>query len=213
MRDITAHCDLEVCAPPATPWFALTVKPKHEKAVAAQLQARSIEGYAPVYRERHRWSDRVQSVELPLFPRYVLARFQFVERLSVLTIPSVKSVVTFGGKPCSVDPGEIDAVQRMVASGMPVAPWPFLKIGQHVRLSGGAMDGLEGILVREKSGYRVVVSVSLLNRSVSVEIDRSQVRAVTGTLTAPRCELYLQSRSPFSRACSSVTSPRAKTGT
>jgi transcription antitermination factor NusG len=89
----------------------------------------------------------------------------------------VQSIVAFGGEPCAVDPREIEAIQRMVASGRAIVPWPFLKIGQFVRISGGAMDGIEGILVREKAAYRIVVSVSLLNRSVAVEVDRSQVRS------------------------------------
>ena len=85
--------------PQSTRWFAVTVKPQHEKAVAAQLEAKGLEGYVPVYRDRHRWSDRVRTVELPLFPRYVFARFRLAERLSVVTVPSVTSIVSFGGKP------------------------------------------------------------------------------------------------------------------
>jgi transcription antitermination factor NusG len=193
MPSVKARSQFEVGVPQTVLWFALTVRPQHEQAVAAQLQAKALESYVPVYRERHRWSDRVQSVELPLFPRYVFARFRLPERLSVLSIPSVKSIVSFGGKPCAVDPREIEAVQRMVASGMPVMPWPFLKIGQPVRLSGGAMDGLEGILVREKTGYRVVVNITILNRAVAVEIDRNHVKAVAGARNTPRCELHVRS--------------------
>lgn len=173
-------------------WFAVTVKPQHEKAVAAQLTAKGLEGYVPLYPARRRWSDRLQTVDLPLFPRYVFARFGLAERVSVVTIPSVTSIVSFGGKPCAMDEGEIEAIRRMLASGLPVAPWPFLKIGQRVRISGGSMDNLEGILVREKTGYRVVVNVQLLNRAVSVEIDRSQVKAVTGEPSGPHCDLYLR---------------------
>ena len=179
--------------PQTTDWFALTVKPQHEKAVEAQLHAKGLEGYLPLYRERHRWSDRFTTVELPLFPRYVFACFSIAERQSVLSIPSVTSIVGFGGRPCAVDSREIEAVRRMVASGMRITPWPFLKVGQLVRVSGGAMDGLEGILVREKTCYRVIVNVSILNRSAALEIDRSRVRAVAIARTAPRCELYLES--------------------
>src|ERR1700735_5662699 len=114
---------------PQPTWFALTVQPQHEKAVAAQLLLKAIDGYVPVYCEHHPWSDRVQSVELPLFPRYVLACFDLAERLTVLTTPGVKSIVGFGGKACAIDPREIAAVQQMIASGMPVGPWPFLKVG------------------------------------------------------------------------------------
>ncbi|MBZ5723965.1 MAG: hypothetical protein LAP87_03125 [Acidobacteriia bacterium] len=173
-------------------WFALTVKPQHEKAVVAQLRGRDIEGWVPLYRERRRWSDRQRTVELPLFPRYVLARFRLADRPSVLAIPSVTSIVSFGGKPCAVEAREIEAVRHMVASGLPVRPWPLLEIGQPVRISGGVMDGLQGILVREKTAYRVVVNVQLLNSAASVEIERSHVMAVKGARQAPRCELQLR---------------------
>jgi len=173
-------------------WFALTLKAQHEKAVAAKLQAKGIEGYVPFYRERHRWSDRIRTVEVPLFPRYAFARFRLAERVAALSLSGVTSIVSFGGQPCPVEPREIEAIQCMIASGLPVTPWPLLKIGQPVRLSGSAMDGLEGILVGEKTGYRVVVNVQLLNRAVSVEIDRSHVEAVTDDGGVGRCELHIR---------------------
>src|ERR1039458_584693 len=92
-------------------WFVLTVKPQHEKAVAEQLRAKSLEEYLPLYQARRRWSDRVATVELPLFPRYVFCRFSFENRLQVLQTPSVSSIVSFGGKPCPVEHREIETVQ------------------------------------------------------------------------------------------------------
>src|ERR1017187_9157461 len=141
-------------------WFALTVKPRHEKAVAEHLLARSLESYAPVYRERRRWSDRLRTVELPLFPRYVFCRFSFADRLKVISMPSVQSVVGFGGEPAPVQHEEIDAVKTLAGSG------------------------LEGILAREKSGYRVVINVELLQRAVAVEIDRNFVGTIDGAQSA-----------------------------
>lgn len=161
-------------------WFALTVKPRHEKAVAERLVARSLESYAPVYRDRRRWSDRVQTVEVPLFPRYVFCRFCFADRLKVLSMPSVQSVVGFGGQPASVPDEEIDAVKTLVGSGVAIAPWQYLRAGQRVRICEGLLSGLEGILAREKSGYRLVVNIELLQRGVAVEIDREAVKAIDG---------------------------------
>ena len=156
-------------------WFALVVKPQHEKAVAEQLQAKALEHYLPLYRARRRWSDRTKAVELPLFPRYVFCRFGFEQRLKVLSTPSIVCIVSFGGKPAPVSETELDAVRALVGSGLPVSPWPFLRSGERVRITHGALAGVEGILVRENSAYRVVVSVELLNSAAAVEIDRDLV--------------------------------------
>jgi len=164
-----------------TRWFALSVKPQHEKAVAERLIAKSLQSYVPLYRERRRWSDRVQTVELPLFSRYVFCRFSLPDRVIVLSTPSIRSIVGFGGKPAPVRDEEIDALQAMVGSGLPVAPWRYLHIGQRVRICEGPLSGLEGILARERSGYRVVVNVELLHCAAAVEVDRDSVRALEGS--------------------------------
>lgn len=156
-------------------WFAVTVKPQHEKAVAEQLQAKAFEAYVPLYRSRHHWSDRVKVVELPLFPRYVFGRFGFEERSRVLATPGVTSIVSFSGRPCPVSDQEIDAVKTMVGSGLPVKVWPYVGVGQKIRVRHGAMAGLEGILVRVKADYRIVVNLQLLNRGVCVEVERDLV--------------------------------------
>ena len=172
-------------------WYALTVKSQHEKAVAEQLQTRALESYLPLYRARRRWSDRVKTIDLPLFSRYVFCRFDFENRLKVLSISSIISIVGFGGKPCPIPDHEIETIQAVVGSGLPVSPWPFLRIGQRVRICEGALEGLEGILAREKTGYRVIVNVELLNRAVAVEIERDLVHPVAGAPAAPSSELYL----------------------
>ena len=156
-------------------WYALSVRPQHEKAVADQLQAESLEGYLPVYRATRRWSDRSKTIELPLSSRYVVCRFNFEQRLRVLQTFSVTSIVGFAGKPCPLSDQEIASIRRMVGSSLPLSPWPFVRLGQRVRICRGSMEGVEGILSREKSLYRVVVNVELLNRAVAVEIDRDMV--------------------------------------
>jgi len=160
-------------------WFALTVKPQHEKAVAEQLQLKSLEGYAPLYKAKRQWRDRTRVLELPLFPKYVFCRFAALQRPLVLQTPGVTSIVGFGGKPYPVGDQEIEGVKTMIASGKPLRLYPHLAVGQPVRICDGSMTGLIGILVREKSVYRVVVNVELLNRGVSVEVPRDIVEAVT----------------------------------
>lgn len=161
-------------------WFALTVKPQHEKAVAEQLKAKSLEGYVPYYSSRRRWSDRTKVVELPLFPRYVFCRFKFEERAKILSILSVTSIVGFGGKPCPLSDGEIQTIQSMVGSGLPIAPSPVVYVGQKVRIVDGALCGLEGVLAREKGGCRVIVNMDLLQRGVAVDIHRDLIAPIGG---------------------------------
>jgi transcription antitermination factor NusG len=171
-------------------WFAVTVKPQHERATAEQLQAKALEAYVPLYRDRRRWSDRVKTIEVPLFLRYVFCRFDCEDRARVLKTPGVLSIVSFDGKPCPVSDEEIHAVKTMVDSGMPVTVWPYVRAGQRVRIREGSMSGLEGILVREKAGYRIVVNVELLNRGVAVEIERDLVEPAGGGRPSRPADLH-----------------------
>lgn len=159
-------------------WYALTVKPRHEKAAAQYLTGKRLESFLPLYRSQRRWSDRKKVVELCLFPGYVFCRFGYEHRLEVLKIPSVTSIVGFGGQPASVPDAEIQAIQTIIASGRPAGPWPYLTAGRRVRIEHGPLTGLEGILTREKDAWRVVVSVELLRRSVAVEIDREMISPI-----------------------------------
>ena len=168
-------------------WFALTVKPQHEKSVAEHLNGRNVEGYAPTYSVKRHWSDRVKLIDTPLFPGYVFCRFHFDDRRKVLSLPGITSVVGFGGKPCPVADEEIDAVRVMVKSGYPIQPWEYLAAGQRVRIEHGKLAGLEGILVRDKAVDRVVINVEMLGRAAAVEIDReSLVAAGSAACIHPR---------------------------
>src|ERR1035437_9420653 len=129
----------EACPHGPMNWYALTVKSQHEKAVDEQLQAKALESYLPLYRARRRWSDRIKTVDLPLFSRYVFCRFGFEDRLKVLQISSITSIVGFGGKPCPIPDHEIATIQSVVGSGLPYYPSALLRIGQRVRIRGGAL--------------------------------------------------------------------------
>lgn len=153
-------------------WFALTVKPQHEGKTAAALRNKGLEDFLPLYRARHHWSDRVKELQLPLFPGYVFSRFSLNDQLRVLTVPGILRIVGFGKHPTPVPESEITAVRTMVASGLPLYPWPFLKVGQHVYIDHGPLRGLEGILLQFRNTWRVVLSINLLQRSVAVEVDR-----------------------------------------
>jgi transcription antitermination factor NusG len=157
-------------------WFALRVKSRYEKLVSTLLRDKGYEEFLPLYWSRRRWSDRFQSVELPLFPGYVFCRLDPRYRLPLLITPGVLHFVGIGRNPEPIEDGEVAAVQSAVGSGLRAEPWPFLRVGHRVRLGEGPLSGLEGILIEVRKQHRIVVSVTLLQRSVAVEIERQWVR-------------------------------------
>jgi transcription antitermination factor NusG len=161
-----------------TNWYALQVRGRNEKAIASLLSNQDYECFLPVYKCRRRWSDRIKEIELPLFPGYLFCRFDPHHRLPILVTPGVLSVVGVARKPMPVEEAEIRAIETVVSSGLPTQPWPFLHLGDRVRIDSGALRGLEGILLEFKGQYRIVVSVTLLQRSVAVEIDSAWVRSL-----------------------------------
>jgi transcription antitermination factor NusG len=156
-------------------WYAMVVKPRHEKTVAAGLRVQGFHEFLPTYTARHRWSDRSKRVELPLFAGYVFGSFDLRDRLRVTKTPGVRSIVSFANTPCPVPNTEIEAIKMAVESGLPLEPWPLVRAGQQVRVESGPLSGLEGVLLKDKGFYRVVIEVSLLNRSMAVEIERSMI--------------------------------------
>ena len=171
-------------------WFALTVKPNHERAAAQSLEAKALEAFLPLYRARRRWSDRIKELELPLFAGYVFCRFAALERAHALATPGVTSVVGFGHTPAPVPEAEIESVRAMVSSGLPLSPWPFLRVGERVRIEAGPLCGVEGILMQVKDAWRVVVSVELLQRSVAAEVERDVVAVVGGGACKPHGSVH-----------------------
>ena len=160
-------------------WYGLRTKSRFEKAAAASLAYKGYENYLPTYRSRRRWSDRVTEVESPLFPGYVFCRFDLSKRLPILTIPGIVSVVGIGREPAVIPDDEITAIETVLQSGLKAEPWPYLAEGQRVRIEKGSLSGIEGIVVKsKKAAWRMVVSVTLLQRSISVEIDREWIRAI-----------------------------------
>jgi transcription antitermination factor NusG len=159
----------------SAPWFALIVRHQHERSTHAALASRMLPSLVPTYKVRNRWSDRFKEIELPLFAGYVFCRFDLRQRTAVLTTPGVRSIVGFGGAPAPVDCAEIDAIETMMRSNLPIGPWPYLKPGDRVRVERGPLRGLEGTLLREKDRFRLVVGIELLQRSVAAELDPQMV--------------------------------------
>ena len=165
-------------ADPNPCWFALYVKVRHERMTADALQSRGFEEFLPLCRTRRRWSDRIKDLEVPLFSRYLFCRFDMQDRHRVLTTPGVKYVVRIANIPIPVPDAEIAALEAVMKSGAAAQPWPFLQAGQWVRIEAGPLAGLEGILQDFRGSRRLVIAVTLLQRSVAVEIDWLDVTSI-----------------------------------
>jgi len=162
----------------ANQWFAVRVRSNQERTAVAHLRERGYEEFAPCYKTERMWSDRKKQIDQYLFPGYVFCRLNPNDRLPVLTAPGVVDLVGFGRIPTPIPEDEIERVRKMVESGLLVSPFPFVKVGETILIERGPLAGVEGILVEEKGRYRLVVSINLLQRSVSAEVDRQSVRPV-----------------------------------
>jgi transcription antitermination factor NusG len=156
-------------------WFALQVRSRWESSTALLLSGKGYQTLLPTYQTKKRWNGRLRQLNAPLFPGYVFCQFDALNRLPILITPGVIAVVGRGRVPVAVDDAEITAIQTIVSSGVPAEPWPYLEIGQRIRIESDVLYGLEGVLIKFKGNHRIVVSVSLLRRSVALEIDRSCV--------------------------------------
>lgn len=161
------------------PWYGIRTRSNHEKVTAASLRGKGFTQYLPVYRAQSRRFGRMAETEKPLFPGYVFCRFDSTKRLPIITTPGVVSVVGFGNAPSPIEDCEIEAIQAILDSGAPAEPCPFLHQGQRIRITRGALEGIEGTLLMKRNSWRMVVSISMLQRSISVEIDRDQITQVS----------------------------------
>ncbi|HZQ91907.1 MAG TPA: UpxY family transcription antiterminator [Terriglobales bacterium] len=158
-------------------WYAIHVRPRHEKKVVSQLQEKGITTYLPLLSETHRWSDRRKLVEIPLFPCYAFVSIadEAALRLTVLKIFGVLAFVGNQRQGTPIPDSEIEDLKTLLGSNIPFAQHPFLQVGKRVRVRGGALDGVEGILTERSGDRRLVLSVSTINRSLSVSIEGYQV--------------------------------------
>jgi len=160
------------------PWFALQVRSRKERLVESQLQGQGYECLLPLYKSSRKWSDRVKEVEQPLFPGYLFCRFDFQNRRPLILTSGVLQIVGIGKTATPIADAEIAAVQLAQASGLPSQPWPYIEVGERVRVNYGTLHGLEGILINFKGNHRVVLSVTLLQRSLAMEVDLSWVTSL-----------------------------------
>lgn len=154
-------------------WYAVFTKPRHEKRVAAQFQEKQVRTFLPLLRQIHKWSDRQVKVEIPLFSCYAFVRITQTneERLKVLRTPGVLGFVGSERQGTPIPDGQIQSLRTMTSGNVPCFPHPFLNAGRRVRIRGGSLDGVEGILVRQGVDQSLVLSVELLHRSVSIRVE------------------------------------------
>jgi transcription antitermination factor NusG len=156
-------------------WYAVYTCANHEKQVAKQFLERNIEHFLPLYGTVRRWADRKKRIELPLFDGYVFVRIGLRDRVDVLRVPSVVNLVGFNGHPAMLSVCEIEFLKNTLLPQLRAEPHPYLTAGRKVRVVRGALQGAEGILIRKKKANRVVVSIDLIARSASVEVETADI--------------------------------------
>jgi transcription antitermination factor NusG len=161
-------------------WFALNVAPRHEKRVSYQLEQKGYETFLPCYRRRHQYAGRIREFQLPLFPGYLFCRTDPKVRLPILTTPGVLHFLGSGNVPDPVSEDEIKALQVAALAGIPMEPHSYWQKGQKGRIVSGPLRGLEGLVVDSNKRLRLILSITLIHRSVLLEIDSDCVVAEIG---------------------------------
>ena len=171
-------CDASPIGPEAREWFAVYVIPRHEKRVARHLTVRAIEHFLPLYQSLRRWKGGSKvTLQLPLFPAYVFVRIARGGRVPVLEVPGVVALVGSGRHGAAISDTYMSSLRESVLLGK-VEPEPYLAAGTRVRVRSGLMAGAEGVLVRRKGSFRVVLTLDPIMRSISVEVDSDDVEPV-----------------------------------
>jgi transcription antitermination factor NusG len=160
------------------PWCAVYTKHQHEKTASELLARKGFEVFLPLYRAARRWKDRTKIVSLPVFPCYLFLRTSFDRKSEILQTPGVFWLVESGGRTCAVPDSEVEALRRITESSAKIEPHPYLRCGDYVRVREGALAGIEGALIQVRNRYRVVVSVDLLQKAVTVEVDFSVLERI-----------------------------------
>ena len=160
-------------------WYALQSRVRFERRICQQVQSKELEAYVPVTRDRRRWSDRYQTIDLPLFPGYVFVRAisDPAQRLAVLQTSGAYAFVTFNGVVACIPDQQIQDLRRIENQNTSCSPYPFLRSGQRVRICGGSLDGLQGILVAER-GRKLVISIEPMQRSVAIDLGSYDVEVI-----------------------------------
>jgi transcription termination/antitermination protein NusG len=161
-------------------WYAVHIRAQHEKAVAHRLRERGVTTFLPTFTEVHRWKDRRKTIELPLFSCYLFVKLMphNEDRQRVLRTDSVLGLVGAHGLGAPIPSEQIDAIRILVQEKLPCCSYPFLKIGQRVRIRGGALEGLEGIFLSRHGERRLIISVDAMQRSLAIQVEGYEVEPI-----------------------------------
>jgi transcription antitermination factor NusG len=170
---------------PAMRWFAVAVMPRHEKSAATSLEYKGLDTFLPLYRKFHQYKSRTREFDLPVFPGYVFCRFDISRCLPVLGTTGVIQILGCGRTPVPVDEEEMLALQTVATRKLAMEPCPFVQVGETVRIKEGPLAGVRGTVIRVRNMVRVVLSITLLMRSVSVEVDASCLDTDSGRDVLP----------------------------
>jgi len=172
---LTSRLECDLPKLPCLPWYAVSTRSRHEKSITRLLEARSVECFLPLYQSVHRWNDRNALVNQPVFPGYVFVRIDLAKRMQVLSAPGVVNFVGPHGHPAPIPEEELTALRQCLDRQVGMEPHPYLAVGSRVRIRQGLLAEMEGILVRKKGQFRLVLSVHLIARSVALEVDACDV--------------------------------------
>jgi transcription antitermination factor NusG len=166
-------------APQSRVWFAVQTRPRYEKKVANELKEKDLEVFLPLSQSRNQWSDRQRIVHTPIFPTYLFVRIPQTReaRIAVLSTYGATGFVGVRGAGITIPEGEIESVRTVLKQGIPVQSHPFLTVGDRVRIRGSSLDGVEGILLAKNDDLSLVVSIQIIQRSLSIRIAGYQVVA------------------------------------
>ena len=181
----TSIISLPSLAPEESNWYAVHIMARHEKRVAAQFEEMRVRTFLPLLHQVHRWSDRRTVVEIPMFSCYAFVRMVQTneERLKILRTPGVLGFVGSERQGTSIPEEQIESLRIAINENIPCFPHPFVNVGRRVRIRGGSLDGVEGILVRQGRDQSLVVSVELLHRSISIRVEGYDTELVSQDLS------------------------------
>jgi transcription antitermination factor NusG len=165
-------------------WYAVQTSARHEKRVYQRFVERSVESFLPLYETVNRWKDRKVRVQLPLFPGYLFVHLDLADRLNVLQVAGVTRFVNFGGVAIPIPAVDIESLRAGLIGGLRAEPHPYLKVGRRARVKSGPLQAMVGILLRKKNLERFIISLDLIQRSISVEIDATELESISETEVA-----------------------------
>ena len=160
----------------ALPWFAIWTRSRHEQVVREQLQQKQIDVFLPTITKWSRWKDRKKKIDWPLFPGYCFARFDPRDRMPILKCTGVVSIVSVEGEPAPIPDHQLEGIRRVIESELAFDPCPMLQEGMVVEVVHGPLKGVVGRLLRKSDKARLVLSVDLIGKGVSVEVDAADVK-------------------------------------